>query len=78
VLALDPAAGRLIDALKDPKIQTIAWQRYGFRSAVRVGANDIADFPNIGLADQVRAAPAPAADVTLALLSCMKDATTCK
>ncbi|MEU3452932.1 hypothetical protein ABZ671_04925 [Micromonospora sp. NPDC006766] len=78
VLALDPAAGRLIDALKDPKIQTIAWQRYGFRSAVRVGANDVADFPNIGLADQVRAAPAPAADVTLALLSCMKDATTCK
>jgi len=78
VLALDPAAGRLIDALKDPKIQTIAWQRYGFRSAVRVGANDVGDFPNIPLADQVRAAPAPAADVTLALLSCMKDATTCK
>ncbi|MFU8870365.1 hypothetical protein [Micromonospora sp. SL4-19] len=78
VLALDPAAGRLIDALKDPKIQTIAWQRYGFRSAVRVGANDVAEFPGIGLADQVRAAPAPAADVTLALLSCMKDATTCK
>ncbi|SBT55014.1 hypothetical protein [Micromonospora narathiwatensis] len=78
VLALDPAAGRLIDALKDPKIQTIAWQRYGFRSAVRVGANDVGDFPDIPLADQVRAAPAPAADVTLALLSCMKDATTCK
>ncbi|MFJ8577297.1 hypothetical protein [Micromonospora sp. NPDC093277] len=78
VLALDPAAGRLIDALKDPKIQTIAWQRYGFRSAVQVGANDIGDFPDIPLADQVRAAPAPAADVTLALLSCMKDATTCK
>ncbi|MFU8854218.1 hypothetical protein ACNAW0_25005 [Micromonospora sp. SL1-18] len=77
VLALDPAAGRLIDALKDPKIQAIAWQRYGFRSAVRVGANDVGDFPGIGLADQVRAAPAPAADVTLALLSCMKNATTC-
>ncbi|MFE9653287.1 hypothetical protein [Micromonospora sp. NPDC006431] len=78
VLALDPAAGRLIDALKDPKIQDIAWQRYGFRSAVQVGANDVTDFPDIGLADQIRAAPAPAADVTLALLSCMKDTTTCK
>ncbi|MEV0805353.1 hypothetical protein [Micromonospora sp. NPDC050200] len=77
LLALDPAAGRFVDAMKDPKIQEIAWKRYGFRSAVQVGANDVADFPGIGLADQIRAAPAPAADVTLALLSCMKNATTC-
>ncbi|MDM4719323.1 hypothetical protein QTQ03_06820 [Micromonospora sp. WMMA1363] len=77
VLALDPDANRFIDAMKDPKIQDIAWKRYGFRSAVRVGANDVGDFPGIGLADQIRAAPAPAADVTLALLSCMKDANTC-
>ncbi|MEU5942411.1 hypothetical protein ABZ807_25260 [Micromonospora sp. NPDC047548] len=78
LLALDPAAGRFVDAMKDPKIQEIAWKRYGFRSAVQVGANDVADFPGIGLADQIRAAPAPAADVTLALLSCMKNASTCK
>ncbi|SCF18673.1 hypothetical protein GA0070558_14119 [Micromonospora haikouensis] len=78
VLALDPDAGRFADALKDPKIQQIAWKRYGFRSAVQVGANDVGDFPGIGLADQIRAAPAPAADVTLALLSCVKDAATCR
>ncbi|MFJ6195405.1 hypothetical protein [Micromonospora sp. NPDC092111] len=77
VLALDPAAARFADAMKDPKIQEIAWKRYGFRSATQVGANDVADFPGIGLADQIRTAPAPAADVTLALLACMKNATTC-
>jgi hypothetical protein len=78
VLALDANATRFIEAMKDTEIQTIAWKRYGFRSAVQVGANDVTDFSNINLADQIRTAPAPAADVTLALLACMKDAKTCQ
>jgi hypothetical protein len=78
VLALDANATRFIEAMKDAEIQTIAWKKYGFRSAVQVGANDVTDFSNINLADQIRTAPAPAADVTLALLGCMKDAKSCQ
>lgn len=78
VLALTTDAARFIEAMKDPEIQSIAWKSYGFRSAVQVGFNDIADFKTINLAEQVRTTPPPAADVTLALLSCMKDAKTCQ
>ncbi|TDC01778.1 hypothetical protein E1091_02195 [Micromonospora fluostatini] len=78
LLALTSTAGRLVEAMKDPEIQTIAWKTYGFRSALRIGANDVADFPDLALAAQVRTTPAPAADVTLALLGCIKDATTCQ
>ncbi|WP_199523786.1 hypothetical protein [Micromonospora craterilacus] len=78
LLALNSTAVRLIEALKDPEIQAIAWQTYGFRSALQVGANDVADFPDLALAEQIRTTPAPAADVTLALLNCIKDANTCK
>ncbi|MGI5242336.1 hypothetical protein [Dactylosporangium sp. CA-139066] len=78
VLALNANAGRFIDAMKDTDIQTIAWKSYGFRSAVQVGANNIADFKDISLAEQIRTTAPPAADVTLALLSCMKDAKTCQ
>ncbi|MEO3924168.1 hypothetical protein ABGB07_09960 [Micromonosporaceae bacterium B7E4] len=78
VLALNATAAGFIEAMKDPEIQSIAWQTYGFRSAVQVGVNDVADFPDIDLAEQIRTTPAPAADVTLALLSCMKDAKTCQ
>lgn len=78
ILALNANATRFIDAMKDPEIQTIAWKTYGFRSAVQVGLNNVADFKDMSLADQIRTAPPPAADVTLALLACMKDAKTCQ
>ncbi|GAA3729674.1 hypothetical protein GCM10022225_08990 [Plantactinospora mayteni] len=78
VLALNTTAAGFIEAMKDPEIQSIAWKTYGFRSAVQVGVNNVADFPAINLAEQIRTTPAPAADVTLALLSCMKDAKTCQ
>ncbi|WBB70784.1 hypothetical protein [Micromonospora sp. WMMD812] len=77
ILALDADAGRFIDAMKDPEIQTIAWRKYGFRSAVQVGINDLTTFKDLPLAEQIRTTPAPAADVTLALLNCLKDAKTC-
>jgi hypothetical protein len=78
ILALNAAAGRFIDGMKDAEIQSIAWKQYGFRSAIQVGVNNVADFPTMNLAEQIRTVPPPAADVTLALLSCMKDAKTCQ
>ena len=78
LLALTAGAARFTEAMKDAEIQTIAWKTYGFRSAVQVGANNIDDFRNIGLAEQIRTTAPPAADVTLALLSCVKDAKTCQ
>jgi hypothetical protein len=77
ILALDADAARFIEAMKDPEIQTRAWKTYGFRSAVQVGLNNVADFKDIPLAEQVRTTPPPNAEVTLALLGCMKDAKTC-
>jgi hypothetical protein len=78
ILALNTNATRFIEAMKDSEIQTVAWKTYGFRSAVQVGLVNVADFPDLPLADQVRTIPPPAADVTLALLHCVKDAKTCQ
>jgi ABC-type Fe3+ transport system substrate-binding protein len=78
LLALNANAGRFIEAMKDSEIQTIAWKKFGFRSAVQVGLNNVADFKDIKLSDQVRTTAPPAADVTLALLDCMKDAKKCQ
>ncbi|MBB5867937.1 hypothetical protein F4553_001316 [Allocatelliglobosispora scoriae] len=77
LLALSPAAGRFIDAMKDTEIQTIAWKTYGFRSGTQIGFNNVTDFPDLPLADQFRTTTPPNADVTLMLLSCVKDAKTC-
>lgn len=77
VLALDAEAAAFIDAMKDPEIQTIAWKTYGFRSAIQVGLSNVADFPDLALAATVRTTPPPSADVTLALLGCLTDASTC-
>lgn len=73
VLALDPDAGRLIDAMKDPAVQDIAWKKYGFRSGTQIGANNIADFKEVPLADQLRTTSPPNADVTLMLIACIRD-----
>lgn len=77
LLALSPSAGRFIDAMKDPEIQAIAWKTYGFRSGTQVGVNNVSDFPDLPLADQFRTTTPPNAEVTLMLLSCVKDAKTC-
>lgn len=77
ILALDTAAHRFIDAMKDGAIQSLAWKKYGFRSSVQIGLNPVGDFPNLPLADQVRTTTPPNAEVTLALLACVKDAKEC-
>jgi hypothetical protein len=70
VLALDPDAARLIDALKDPEIQEIAWKRYGFRS-VLLGTTNVSDFPDVALSDKLQVSPLPNADVILMLNDCL-------
>lgn len=73
ILALNPGAGRLIDAMKDPAVQNIAWKRFGFRSGTQIGANNAADFKEVPLAEQLRTTAPPNADVTLMLIACIRD-----
>jgi hypothetical protein len=77
ILALTGEAGRFIDAMKDRDIQTLAWQRFGFRSGTEVGLNDVTAFPDVALAQQVRTTQPPNAEVTLLLLACVEDAARC-
>jgi hypothetical protein len=77
ILALTADAGHLIDAMKDREVQILAWQRFGFRSGTEVGLNDVAAFPDVALAQQVRTTQPPSAEVTLMLLACVKDAAAC-
>lgn len=77
LLALDADAAKLIEALKDPELQTLAWQKYGFRSATNAALNNTADFPDLPLAPRVRTIAAPNAEVTLALLGCLQDRAAC-
>lgn len=77
MIALNPEAGRLVEAMKDERIQRLAWKKYGFRSAVNAEYNDVADFPDVPLAAQFRTIPAPSGEVTLALLGCLTDRGRC-
>jgi hypothetical protein len=72
ILALDAKAVRLINALRDPEVQKLAWQKYGFRSGVEFGINNVGDFPQLPLATSLRTTTPPSAEVTLALLACIQ------
>lgn len=77
VLALNKKAQRLTEALKDERLQRLAWKRYGFRSTVDATWNDINDFDELPLAQAIRIVPATNSEVTLALLDCLRDRTKC-
>lgn len=77
LLALKGDSVKLIEALKDEQLQKIAWTRYGFRSTQNAGLNNVADFPQVPLAQQFRSIPAPNSEVTLALLKCLQDRNAC-
>lgn len=77
ILALDGDAARLIEAMKDEEIQKLAWNKYGFRSSVDASWNDISQFESLPLAPHVVSVPAPNAEVTLALLECLKNRNAC-
>jgi len=72
ILALDANAAKLIDAIKDPDIQKLAWERYGFRSGVSLGT-DVGYFKDLALAPRLKTTSPPNADVTLMLLHCIQD-----
>jgi hypothetical protein len=71
ILALDSAARGFITAMKDPDIQKIAWERYGFRSGVSIGT-DVSYFKQLALPAQLQTTAPPNADVTLLLLRCIQ------
>jgi hypothetical protein len=73
ILALDANAGRLIEAMKDPEVQKLAWERYGFRSGTQFGINNVADFKQLPLAEHLRTTAPPNAEVTLKLLGCIQN-----
>jgi hypothetical protein len=75
VIALDANAARFVEAMKDHDIQTIAWTAYGFRSGTEIGLNDVATFPSLALAQQLKTTTPPNAAVTQLLLSCIRDNT---
>jgi len=76
LIALSPAGGKFIDAMKDPEIQRIAWESYGFRGIDITGTN-FGRFPNLGLSTKLRATAPPGADVTMLLLNCLTDEHKC-
>lgn len=73
VLALDANAGLFLDAMKDHDIQDIAWKTYGFRSGTELGLNNVKDFPDLALAQQIKTTSPPNAAVTQLMLSCIRD-----
>ncbi|MEL4505180.1 hypothetical protein AAEX63_12975 [Luteococcus sp. H138] len=77
VLALEGDGGRLIEAMQDPEIQKIAWERYGFRSGTSAGINDVKTFDKLPLQARLRTIPAPNSDVTLAMLACLENEKNC-
>lgn len=78
VIALDSGGARFLEAMKDREIQTIAWKKYGFRSSVHLDLNNLTDFKDLPLADQIRTTTPPNAEVTLALLACLKETRNCQ
>jgi hypothetical protein len=77
ILALTADGGRLVEAMKDPEIQKIAWVGYGFRSGVDASFSNVADLAELPLASQFRTTAPPNADVTLLLLNCLLKAENC-
>lgn len=77
ILALNKDGKRFIEAMKDPEIQKIIWQRYGLRSAVRFGANDAKDFKSLSLATDIEATAPPSYRVSLEMRECLIDEANC-
>ncbi|GHO41968.1 hypothetical protein [Ktedonospora formicarum] len=76
ILALNKKAQHFIDAMKDKKIQQIAWKKYGFRS-VQLGVTNVQDFPKLPLAGNISSINVPSADVVMMLNNCLKDRNQC-
>jgi hypothetical protein len=63
-IALNDKGEALLEALGDPEVQKIAWDRYGFRSGVMGIDHDPAILEEIGLPDRIEVvAPLPSPEV---------------
>ncbi len=62
-IALDEDGAAGIDALLDERIQTLAWEKHGFRTGLYDAASDLSHFQVDGVAEEVtQVAPMPDAD----------------
>jgi len=69
MIALTPAGGRLLDALRDPEVQGLAWSRHGLRSGLMGVQNDPSVLQLVGVSRTlVDAQPLPRATTMDALL----------
>jgi hypothetical protein len=64
LIAVTPAGGKLLDALKNPDIQQLAWSKHGFRSGLMGVQNDPKVLQVVGVSNaEVAAIPIPQASV---------------
>lgn len=72
MIALSGRGQRLIEALKDPEIQSIAWEQHGFRSALIGVPNDPAVLSVGGIPSSIDAViPLPDATVMSRILEAL-------
>ncbi|MDO5037892.1 MAG: hypothetical protein Q4E37_06305 [Tissierellia bacterium] len=71
-IALNPEAERGLEALKDPKIQDMAWKNHGFRTVVSgTGSSGLYEIP--GLADDItQVMPMPDIQTMLTLMAAVE------
>ena len=55
LMALDEKGGTLLNLLKTPAVQKLAWERHGFRAANFAGTDSISRFGVPGTLDQIPA-----------------------
>jgi len=73
MIALTPKGSKLMDAIGDPRFQTLAWKSHGFRSGIPGIENDPAIFDIGGLSQSIdQVMPMPAPEVMEKLLTAIK------
>jgi hypothetical protein len=70
LLALTDGGAKLAEALKDPELQKLAWERHGFRTGLAGASNDPRVLQVAGIPEQITAVvPLPSASVMARLLA---------
>lgn len=73
MIALTEKGSRLIDAISDPRFQTLAWESHGFRSGIPGVENDPAIFEIAGLPESIdQVMPMPAPEIMEKILAAIK------
>ncbi|MDX8377895.1 MAG: hypothetical protein R8L53_07715 [Mariprofundales bacterium] len=71
-IALTPAGKKLLDALKDSDLQTIAWEQHGFRSGLMGVQNNTDILKVTGIPAEITSVmPMPDADVMLQIINAL-------